>query len=516
MLCGACSTGEEVFSFALALEKLRHFYHGFDYSIVGFDSDPLKVKKAQRSIYEFTGGYQEIPEDYQRFTLLGSGRTQGFFTLTQGLRERCNFKVGDLADFQPGPPKSEKVDAVVYRNAMIGFHPEHAKKITQNLLRHINSEGLLILGLAEDFIVKDLKLKNLGQTCFIRPPEKSAQESEASSRVLIIDDSPVDRTVLKRKFEKHGLEVHAVDSAGAATKYLENFKTDLITLDLHMPGQMGQQWLSEQRQKGLKTPVVIISSANSSEAQKVLDALDSGAQDYFNKDDLRKNSSEIAERLETIISEFNRLGKRSASGSGSAKITNTFQQPDLILIGASTGGTEILVKVLENWPIDSPPVVVVQHIAHQFATVFYERLGQASGLKTVEPKDKMVLKRSHLYMSTGDYHIGIAENDGEYILRMGTAMSYGVHRPSVDHLFKSACRVKGNITAALLTGMGKDGARGLSELHRRGAFTYAQDEASCVVYGMPKEAIELGAARSIGNPDFIRRGIIASLMVLKK
>lgn len=509
MLCAGCSSGEEVYSFALVLEKLRYFYHGFDYFIIGMDIDPISIRKGQSSIYDCNRGLSDIPPEYHKFLLKGSGKTEGYFTLSRGVRDRCTFITGDMTNLIFGP--GETYDVVVCRNALIYFHNKQAKRIAQNLLSQVRPNGLLILGTSEALVGKSLKLENLGQACYVCPQEKINTVTEVKSRILVVEDAPVDRAIIKRKFEKRELEVFTVDSAEDATKILEKEKFDLITLDLHLPGQSGQSWLMEQREKGLKTPVVIISAAVTTEALKVIDALKNGAQDYFNKDDLRQNSAEVIERVEAIILEYKKSGDRLPEDGVKPRRASRYKRPDVILIGASTGGTEVLFDVLKSWPIDSPPVLVVQHIAHQFARAFYERLGQASGLKAVEPVDKMVLQRNHLYMSTGDYHIGIAQEGDQYILRFGSAMTYGVHRPSVDHLFKSACRIKGNVTAAILTGMGKDGARGLLELHRKGAFTYAQNEASCTVFGMPKEAIELGAARAIGNPDFIRRGIIASL-----
>lgn len=509
VLCAACSTGEEVYSFALVLERLREFYHGFEYQVTGFDIDPVSVGTAKKAIYQVEGGLKGIPESYRRFVLIGSEKTEGYFTLSKGLRDRCKFLVKSLKDLTP--VSEDKFDVVICRNVLIYFKPEESGGIVKNLMSQMDESGMFITGTSEAVVVANFATTNLGFSCFVKKGKEHIAGRDKVRRVLVIDDSPIDRAILKRQFEKFGLEIFVVEEAEAATKFLSERRVDLITLDLHLPGQSGQDWLIESRKKGMTTPVVIISAAAPHEAQKVLDMLGSGAQDYFNKNELRKNAREIVERLEAIIHDSIKTGGKSPAKVLQVKKVNEKKRPDLIVIGSSTGGTEALVQLLPNMPIDGPPILIVQHIAHQFAQAFYERIGKVSGLKIVEPRDHMKLESGHIYMSGGDYHIGVGEHHGQYSLRIGSSMTYGVHRPSVDYLFKSATRVKGNITAILLTGMGKDGARGLLELYKRGAMTYCQDEASCVVFGMPKEAIQLGAARVVGNISDIRKGLLTSL-----
>lgn len=508
VLCAACSTGEEVYSFALVLERLREFYTGFDYKIDGYDIDPVSVKVGEKGIYRTESGLKDISDPHKRFILVGNGKTEGFFTLTKGIRDRCKFGVRSLKDKIAA---TEIYDIVICRNVLIYFKTDEAQSIVKDLVAQMDESGMFITGTSEAVVAAGLDLTNLGSSCFVRKGKEKLIDKDRRRKCLIIEDSPIDRAIMKRQFEKYGLDSSLVESAEDATIYLNTHKVDIITLDLHLPKQSGFEWLKEQRQKSLKTPVVIISGALPHEAQKVLDALGEGAQDYFNKNELRKSAREIVERLEAIVHHNVVSGGKSPIKTVAAKKSKKNVRPDLILIGASTGGTEALVQVLLNMPSDCPPVLVVQHIAQHFSHAFYERLAKTSNLKMVKPADHLQLSPGHLYMSDGDYHIGVSGTGGIYRLRIGTAMSYGVHRPSVDYLFKSACRVEGNITAVLLTGMGKDGARGLFELHKKGALTFCQDEASCVVYGMPKEAIQLGAAKVIGNLSDIRKGLLSNL-----
>lgn len=185
----------------------------------------------------------------------------------------------------------------------------------------------------------------------------------------------------------------------------------------------------------------------------------------------------------------------------------------LILIGASTGGTEALLRLLKNMPRDCPPVLVVQHIAPSFAKPFAERLAAASGLQLGTPLSGNEVKPGHLYMAWDDYHIGLRLRGG--ILQLETSIAPPQHsvRPAVDFLFESATRLQAlsHTVGVLLTGMGRDGAEGLLHLKNAGAMTFTQDAASSVVYGMPGQAAALGASSFSGSPEQIRQQINLTL-----
>ena len=179
-------------------------------------------------------------------------------------------------------------------------------------------------------------------------------------------------------------------------------------------------------------------------------------------------------------------------------------RPDLILLGASTGGTDALNKLLTNFPTRSPPVLIVQHIPANFAKAFAERLISNSGLKLGEMRSGALLKEGHIYISLEDAHIGVKKHGGEYQLELSYSPPMNRHRPSVEYLFQSCLPFANKVAATILTGMGNDGAQSLAELKKRGGITFAQSEESCVVFGMPKEAIKLGGAGFIGDLRAIR------------
>lgn len=187
--------------------------------------------------------------------------------------------------------------------------------------------------------------------------------------------------------------------------------------------------------------------------------------------------------------------------------------PDLILVGASTGGTEALVRFLRLMPRDCPPILVVQHIAHAFAQSFAERLASAAGLLLGNPMPGSELRTGHLYMALGDYHLGLRQRGSLEIIDINTGPPQHSVRPAVDYLFLSASKLKTgkHIFAFVLTGMGKDGAKGLLQLKGIGATTFTQDEKSSVVFGMPAEAVALGASTFSGTPEELRAALLEAL-----
>jgi two-component system chemotaxis response regulator CheB len=182
--------------------------------------------------------------------------------------------------------------------------------------------------------------------------------------------------------------------------------------------------------------------------------------------------------------------------------------PQAILIGASTGGPEALLGLLRDFPAGAPPVIVVQHIGTEFALPFAKRLAERSGLVLGDTAFQGPLKRGHLYMADGDYHLRLIARGDELLLQRDFGEKVQGHRPSVDVLFQSASHLSTDLVAMLLTGMGRDGAQGLRSLYDSGrVYTMAQDEPSSVVFGMPKIAIELGAACVVGDLSGLRRDL---------
>ena len=339
-----------------------------------------------------------------------------------------------------------------------------------------------------------------------------AKPNTNKRKLLVIDDFSVIRAAIKSALSDGNFAIDEASSAEQATELLKDKQYDLITLDINMPGETGTDWLKRQRAQGLKTPIVIISSTESKEAEQVFGALSEGAQDYISKEVLYKNRSEFVATINALIySDQNRsISKQNRSNTSLARTSQPEMKysPEVIVIGSSTGGPDALWNLLKNLKGDFAPIVIVQHISHQFSEHFATTLKRVSGLEVRGNVDGEYLKRNHIYVARGDYHLVVKSSDrGLYIVHDQSAVTNGF-RPSVDILFNSVAQIVEPVQAIILTGMGADGAWGMKQIHRRAnSHTIAQSEESCIVFGMPKEAIEMGGVHFVGDILDIRKQI---------
>lgn len=504
--CGACSTGEEVYSFGLMCELIRKDHPNFDYRLLGHDIDPISIGKAKKAVYSAENALKAIPQKYHEFLLIGSGKTQGFFTVDKEIRKRCDFGVANLREKQNGVVS---FDVIVCRNALIYFEPSVMNTIVSNLLRLLKPGGVFIVGTSDFVEAERHDLRDLGKSIHVVEGNNPFEGKNAQPRVLIIDDSLTIRNSLSKLLVKEGFRPDSVGSAAEASEFLKREKVSLITLDLHMPGMDGQTWLGQQRSSGLTTPVVIISGADPSEAKAVLNALGSGAQDYFEKESLMKNPERVVEGLRAIAETYHNKRDKKVKGAPAVvgsqpKLKVKPKRPAAVLIGSSTGGTEALIRFLDRMPSDCPPILIVQHINLSYARPFHERLCRVSGLQLAEATNGAILREGTIYMAHTDNHIEVQEKGDDIRIKTSHMAAINGVRPAVDCLFRSATFLGSRACAILLTGMGRDGAQGMLELRKKGATTLAQDEESCVVFGMPKAAIQLGAAMVVGNLGELR------------
>ena len=505
VLCAGCSTGEEVYSIALTLERLRAEFPGFDYHVRGLDIDPISVAQAARGVFGIVA-FSLIPEGYKRFCVLGQGAKQSFFAPNSEVRKRCSFEVGDLRAVSHR--RLDAFDCIFCRNVLIYFNPEDASTLVSGLLGTLKVDGALFLGHSESIDAGMYGLRFLGDSTYVkrRGFGEAAVHGKDICRVLVVDDSPVARRAIEKALEKAGLQAFSVASAEEASEFLEKHVVDVITLDVSMPGLDGPTWLNSRRLAGLGIPVVIVSESGASQAIPILGALENGAQDYIEKSAVQ--AVDFADRIVAISKSYRPRSQTNAVGRSSSVTKSAIrrERPDIILIGASTGGTEAVMKLLDSMPPDCPPILLVQHISAYFARAFAQRVAQHAQLKLGVCAEGTLLEPGHVYVADDDRHLGIAGRRGRLSIIRSDGPPVNRHRPSVDFLFKSACVVSNlRISAILLTGMGGDGAQGMRELHDRGAVTFAQDEQSCVVFGMPREAIALGAVDVIASPWEIRQ-----------
>ena len=333
-------------------------------------------------------------------------------------------------------------------------------------------------------------------------------------RVITVDDSALMRQVLAQLLSKDP-DIEVVGSAPdpyIAREKIKALNPDVITLDVEMPKMDGLTFL-EKLMRGRPMPVVMVSSLTEAGCQTTLRALELGAVDFITKPkiDLREGMEDLADdliaKVKTAASAKIRGTVPAANGTSQAptprvvthlssamiKTTDT-----IIAIGSSTGGTEAVKEVLEVLPPNTPPILITQHMPERFTKTWADRMNQLCRISVKEAEDGDSVLPGHALVAPGSYHMALVRSGARYSVRITQDPPVNRHRPSVDVLFDSVAQYAGaNAVGVILTGMGGDGAKGLLAMKQAGAYTIAQDEASCVVFGMPKEAIKIGGVDKI-------------------
>ncbi len=343
-------------------------------------------------------------------------------------------------------------------------------------------------------------------------------------RVLIVDDSATVRQALADVLGSDP-EIEVIATASdplVAAERLREAVPDVITLDLEMPRMHGLEFL-EQLMRQHPLPVVVCSTLTTADSDYALQALDKGAIDVISKPTtgagqfFRDAAAQICETVKAAArSRCQRHGGRKVPAPVQRRpMVST--APDhwhrsLVVIGASTGGPEAITAVLTQLPANIPGIVIVQHMPEHFTAAFAKRLATLCAFEVREARDGDVVRAGCALIAPGNHHTLIAGSAGSYRVQVREGPLVSRHRPSVDVLFRSAARYAGaDAVGVILTGMGDDGARGMRELHDAGALTIAQDEASCVVYGMPKAALAHGGVDVVAPLDRIADAMLRAL-----
>jgi len=335
-------------------------------------------------------------------------------------------------------------------------------------------------------------------------------------RVLIVDDSAVVRQTLEEILSSDpAIEVMgtAIDPFVAAER-MKVEVPDVITLDIEMPRMDGLTFL-QKLMKQRPIPVVICSSVVEKGTNNALKALEYGAIEIITKPKvgtkkfLEESSIRLIDKVKAAAMARPKALKATAPLKVSPKLSADAVIPmgkpqtlttteKICLVGASTGGTEALRVFLEAQPPGCPPIAIVQHMPEHFTAAFASRLNSICRINIKEAKDGDSMLRGQALIAPGDKHMLLKRSGARYFVEVKPGPLVSRHRPSVDVLFRSGARYGGgNVVAAIMTGMGDDGAKGMKELHEAGAYTIAQDEATSVVFGMPQEAIKLGGIHKI-------------------
>jgi two-component system chemotaxis response regulator CheB len=503
VLSAACSTGEEVWSIAAVLESFARTRQGFTWEIEAWDIDPISLRVGRAGVYE-SRALEAVAENF-RLRLDAIGQTvagrDGFFEILPKYRENCRFRAVNILK---QPEDSSVFDFIMCRNVLIYFDPVSVTSIVSQFKKRLSLSGLLCVGVSETSALSTADFSSIGAAVYGRAggqlmsiTGRSHGQSQRApiGNVVVVEDEPELRVLMVEFLEETGYRVLSASNAQDAEPKILGEPTSLVLCDYRMPGANGLELCARIRSKGYRGAFVIISGhADRGMAEE---GLRSGCNDVVLKPLLDVD-------LVALV--------RSYIGAPQTE-KKVLSQPSMILMGASTGGTEVLVRILRDLPRDVPPVLVVQHIISGFAKDFGERLAKVSGLTLGACRPDEPLQKGHLYISLGEWHIGVKDDSGKLMLVCNRGPAVNGHRPSVDFLFQSAavCRQR-RIFAALLTGMGRDGADGLLALKNSGAETFAQSEDTCAVFGMPREAIRLNAAQFILSPEDIRKKLLAVLL----
>jgi two-component system chemotaxis response regulator CheB len=325
-------------------------------------------------------------------------------------------------------------------------------------------------------------------------------------KVLVVDDSAVMRAFLSRVITAQP-DMHLVGVAPDPMVAIERIRRgapDVITLDVEMPGMNGLEFL-KKLMAVRPLPVLMISSLTRQGADTTIRALELGAVDFYPKpashEELDGHGHEIADKIRAAAQARvarHRIPATARSPLPGPSIQGPAAVGQVIGIGASTGGVEALREILTGLPAGIPPILIAQHMLPGFTETFARRLDSLCAITVKQAEHGEVAHHGVAYIAPGGRHLTLGRRAGGYMLRVTDDPPVNLHRPSVDMLFRSMASVVGaQATGVLLTGMGADGAEAMLELSRTGAATIAQDEASCVVFGMPRQAIALGAAREV-------------------
>ncbi|AKH89457.1 protein-glutamate methylesterase/protein-glutamine glutaminase [Edwardsiella tarda] len=338
-------------------------------------------------------------------------------------------------------------------------------------------------------------------------------------RVLCVDDSALMRQLMTEIVNSHpDMEMVAVaQDPLVARDLIKKFNPQVLTLDVEMPRMDGLDFL-EKLMRLRPMPVVMVSSLTGRGSEITLRALELGAVDFVTKPQLgiREGmlaySELIADKIRTAARA--RLPRQLSGQTPPPTLSHgpLLSSEKLIAIGASTGGTEAIRHVLQPLPPTSPALLITQHMPPGFTRSFAERLNKLCQITVKEAEDGERILPGHAYIAPGAHHLELARSGANYIARLNEGPPVNRHRPSVEVLFDSVARHAGrNAVGVILTGMGNDGAAGMLRLHQAGAYTIAQNEASCVVFGMPREAIQMGGVDEVVDLSQISQRMLAQV-----
>lgn len=338
-------------------------------------------------------------------------------------------------------------------------------------------------------------------------------------RVVTVDDSPVLLKFLRHTMDQAGFFdiVEQVSNSSKAADVIRKLKPDMVTMDIQMPGKTGVEVVGEVLDRDY-FPIIMISSVALDEGSMVFDALNLGAFDYIQKpaiEDKEAFRQGLVEKSLLAVSvrdsQKNKRVRDKTTAISEKKAASTAKFPENLIwcLGASTGGTQALTRVLTSLPNQVPPTLIVQHIPPIFSKAFADALDKLCPFTVKEASDGDVLQPNHVYIAPGGMQMGVERHLGQLKIAIRDVEPVNRFKPSVDYLFSDVSKqTQIKVVAGVLTGMGRDGANGLLGLKSVGAHTFVQDEETSTVFGMPRAAYEVGAAERIVPLDAIAETLL--------
>lgn len=332
------------------------------------------------------------------------------------------------------------------------------------------------------------------------------------TKVLVIDDSALIRSLLTEIInqEKDMEVIGTAPDPLIARELIKQLNPDVLTLDVEMPKMDGLDFL-EKLMRLRPMPVLMVSTLTEKGSEITMRALELGATDFVTKpktsisQGIREYAELITDKIRVAskakVSSLQNIAKSSNQSVQTSMLRNPLISSEkLLIIGASTGGTEAIKSFLLQMPSDCPGILITQHMPAGFTRSFANRLDSLCKISIKEAVDGERVLPGHAYIAPGDKHLLLGRSGANYVTKLSDAEPVNRHKPSVDVLFDSAAMHAGkNAVGVILTGMGKDGAAGMARMRSAGAFNFAQNEESCVVYGMPREAVAQGGVHEVGH-----------------
>lgn len=556
--CAACSKGQEGYTIAMFLHyHLKQLGSSVKFKILFSDVDRASVEWAKNGVYA-NQELMKVPIQYRsNHWIRGKGQVADFSKAKDEIKSFCDYRTINLVELS-SEKFQNKFDIVFCRNVFIYFTLQEIESISRNILANMHDNGLFIIGVSESLMGTKLAFDHLGRSIYARSSHEHLIESNNSDaqKVTLIDTkknpvpshkSPIrerqttkpktsaskpshasqEKTVLTLQsslvinpelrsminkidsYKSVGFDL--ISTVNEIIKKLDEKKPEILIIE---PGMT--KYIADIK-KVYNKPILLLTTKQHSNTRegKISSALEQGVTDYL----ILSESQSSAHDLSSLETKLGKVYLATHLVPNENEAIPQQVEPDLdsefvIAIGASTGGTEAISHVLKDLPQSHqiPPIVIVQHIPEVYSQQFAERLNRLCTFNVKEAESGDILKPGHAFVAPGNFQTQIVKKGGKLQLKVYEGEKVNGHRPSVDVMFNSLAEIApSKMLGLILTGMGADGAKGLFHLKEAGAYTISQDQNSCVVYGMPKAAFEMGASSKVLPLDEIGSHIFSKI-----